>query len=273
MDHPPLSPQSSSSRSSPGPPETSLTSDSLSFDLSLDPSDPLNFLMPGSADSSLEDTSSSTHDSPSEWPPVWQHEQYQFDPYLQQQEPKPKQLGDAQEFHWPADMPQLNLDEMGMNVDMEFDPAVMDQHALFDPALFAQAFSMTAHPPTSAAPQTLLNAPTSELLPSAFVAEGHIQPSHQLPGVRRLSVTSQSSSSASGASLSPINEYPPSLLAPDVPHEPVNTYSSGDKGMDELAERARQIVGVMMALPVGADGGAHARVGNVNANQSRECSS
>ncbi|TDL19590.1 hypothetical protein BD410DRAFT_841948 [Rickenella mellea] len=221
----PPSPTTSSNGSSPAPSEAKAT-DALAFDLSLDPSDPLNFLMPDSlsADSSLEDTASSSHGSPPEWPQT-NYEQYCFDSF---------QPPEHRVFKWNGQMSDLDLG-FGMDTNMDFHATQNDPLALhFDPALFSQSAFPIVADQTQGAGHGLLSPPNL-----------------QLPTPRRLSITSQSSqssSSASGASMSPV--FSPETSGQHVMIEPTSSNSAQD-AMEELAQRARQIVGVMMALPAG----------------------
>jgi hypothetical protein len=215
----------------------------MSSDLGLDPSDPLNIMLHNtlqfSEDSSMED-SSCEGASPPDWSQlssVWPENDMG----------QTKTYPDIMDF---ADLSSLPLD-MNFNPSMSIEPSTLH----FDPMKFnlntnysydihsppysndlAQQFPFTFHSPYN----TRLSSSDS---------------SPKLSARRRLSITS---SSSSGASLSSVSDSIPTSEVVQQSHTtdhaqiatspPIHT----DDLMAELAQRVRQSAGVVLALPLAA---------------------
>lgn len=191
----------------------------MSQDLGLDPSDPLNLLLhntsQGSDSSSIEGSSSL-----STTPPDWSQ--------LSALWPS----GDSDDLGGTGmgkSYPDIMMDFANLSsLNMDFNPSMsIDPNALhFDPMKFS-TYDADSH--------LLSNELLSAHFPFTFqpnLGNDFSQPT------RRLSVTS--SSSSSGASLSPVMEPMSS---------PVVSYNDPAA---ELAQRVRQTAGVMLAVPMGA---------------------
>ncbi|EPQ53596.1 hypothetical protein GLOTRDRAFT_139779 [Gloeophyllum trabeum ATCC 11539] len=199
----------------------------------LDPSDPLNLIlnnMSASGDSSMEDSSSSSHSSPPDWSELsalWTN-------------PPPEQDA-AENAKFAQD---VNMDfNFSFPMDLDFNPA-----SSIDPS--ALHFNYNAVPPLNfpvdgfLSAQDLLNVPfPATLQPGGN--EGAFPFSGIGSGARRLSVTS--SSSSSGASLSPILEHNSPVEA-----SPQTTPTGNPDAAEELANKVRQAAGVTLAVPVSA---------------------
>jgi hypothetical protein len=186
----------------------------MSSDLGLDPSDPLNLLLHNTSqihDSSMEDISPQPGISPdwSQLSVLW---------------PTPDRYpGENLKY------PDLPLDFSPM--DMDYNPSMaVEPSALHLESTYAQSPFFN---PSSALSNELL-APS---FPFTFGSDGSTYGGKKS---RRLSMTS--SSSSSGASLSPIIESR-STTAPQA-----------EEVADELAQRVRRSVGVMLAVPSGLQG-------------------
>ncbi|KAH9849565.1 hypothetical protein C2E23DRAFT_736813 [Lenzites betulinus] len=218
---PPLS-SSSSSTDSPSPP-TPLT------ELKADPSDTLEFLLQTMAQAHTQNqgqpqpASDSSFDSNPE--PDWtqlsawaQHQEHKFD------------LGSDFNFSLPMD---LDFDQ-----NMAVDPSALHFNTIFDPSAFAM-------PPAEGSFLMSNEMAHSNQMLFPNGEEPSWNASHVDPHTgRRLSVTS--SSSSSGASLSPVME--PTTAVSSSPPSEVNL---GDPA-SELAQRVRQMAGVTLAVPVSA---------------------
>ncbi|KAF9069433.1 hypothetical protein BDP27DRAFT_1325329 [Rhodocollybia butyracea] len=183
-------------------------------ELELDPSDPLNLLLRNS--DSMDD--SSAGGSPPDWS---QFSTLWSSPDAVTGESNAKDFSDMVDFSMP----------LGSELDFTSQMAI-DPHALhFDYAqkLGFNDFSMSN------------DLPSSQDFPFTFQSD--LSPSNP-PHERRLSVTS--SSSSSGASLSPIvkSASVPSSLAPSESVPPVSL----DPAAEELAERVRQSAGITLAV-------------------------
>jgi hypothetical protein len=220
------------------PPSSSLLS-TMSTELGLDPSDPLNLLL-SNGDSSSDE--SSQHDNPQDWSKfsaLWADgaEQSSLKPY--------------------SDIVDLS-DLTHMSMDMDFNPSMaIEPSALhhfpgsgmnfsyddqFNAELLSTQFPFMFQFGASGDPTS------SSASPQSFTKE------------RRLSVTS--SSSSSGASLSPVPESlaspVPGYASDTVPPKEEPTQQSelasvyANDPAAELAQRVRQSAGVMLAVPMNA---------------------
>lgn len=148
-----------------------------------------------------------------------------------EQDTKPTDFGNDFNFAFPMD---LDMDPLGMSVDpssLHFNTSIFSQAAMMENPYYAS--SLPQNPELSAASVF----PFDNSWPAAGT---HLEPSTG----RRLSVTS--SSSSSGASLSPILE-PHSAVS----SSPASDYGSADSDPAfELAQRVRQAAGVTLAVPV-----------------------
>ncbi|TFK41459.1 hypothetical protein BDQ12DRAFT_645918 [Crucibulum laeve] len=227
----------------------------MSSDLGLDPSDPLNLLLNNSADSSMED-SSSTGEGAS--PPDWSQLSALWPDSDQIMGGNMKSYNDIMEF---SDLASLPMD-MDYNPSMSIEPSVLH----FDPTkltypslqysygeqpsyedLLSSQFPFTFQSPSSG---------FSSSSPSISSASPQLSAKE-----RRLSVTS--SSSSSGQSFSPCPESAASSatgyhcdVAQQAKDEPSVTSDTATSYMNdpaaELAQRVRQTAGVMLAVPMGA---------------------
>lgn len=210
-------------------------------DLGLDPSDPLNMLLhnsPHSADSSIDDSSSQGEAAETpDWsqlaPSFWNTPSYIDD--------SASTAGKFSNFDldmaFSLGLAGHEFDNQAMAVDpsaLHFNPVVFqdlqhtnssNQHLEY-PTLDSSSYPFTFA--ASEAPQTL----------SIDTLE---------PRQRAMSVTS--SSSSSGASLSPIPEA--SIVPSSIETQPQSPTTSA---ADELAQRVRQSAGVMLAVSAGSHG-------------------
>lgn len=147
-----------------------------------------------------------------------------------QPEPKPSDFGNDFNFSFPMD---LDSDPLGLSVDpnsLHFNTSIFSQTALAENPYYGIPLAQ-GHDLTSAS-----------LFPfdNSWATGAHLEPGTG----RRLSVTS--SSSSSGASLSPIIETKP-VVSSSPPSESGVTDSDP---ASELAQRVRQAAGVTLAVPV-----------------------
>ncbi|KAJ2937072.1 hypothetical protein H1R20_g23, partial [Candolleomyces eurysporus] len=226
----------------------------MSTDLGLDPSDPLNLLLqnsaPSSADTSMEDSGSSTSDgsSPQDWTQL-------------------STLWDGGDPTGGLKYPELMdfNDLSSLPMDMDFNPAL----GLDASTLHYESLKYGAYPydPTAA-----FNNLPGELLPgqfpftfqsalnasvSSFSSGESSSGSSEGGKERRLSITS--SASSSGASLSPVPDCSPSPPSdpsspqPTTPKVQVKQQEGSPAPLDpafELAASVRQTAGVMLAVPM-----------------------
>lgn len=225
------------------------------FDLALDPSDPLAFLMNSAAteslsgDSSADDSyaSSSTTPSSRESPAMdWTNGSQDFDK---------KENAPAADLAWPVDMQQLLLNSLSQNMGAGYFqggmPMGVQQNMSMgfpvDPYFYGmpQTFNAFGQQPfvfNGAFPQQFAfsNDPTK--------ASNVARPEASLPSPassnqsRRLSVTS---SSSSGASLSPIVDHaqpaaPPNVTTPQSPAQ--------KDAVSDLIARVHQAAGIVPAV-------------------------
>lgn len=147
-----------------------------------------------------------------------------------QPEPKPNDFGNDFEFSFPMD---LDTDPLGLSVDpssLHFNTSIFSQTALAENPYYGIPLTQG---------QDLTSA---SLFPfdGSWATGAHLEPGTG----RRLSVTS--SSSSSGASLSPIIETKP-VISSSPPSE--SGFADSDPA-SELAQRVRQAAGVTLAVPV-----------------------
>lgn len=193
-------------------------------DLGLDPSDPLNLLLnnntSGSQDSSMEDTNStSSHGSPADW------SQLESTLWPQQQSKSYPDMGIGMDF-----LQQMDMD---FNPSMAVDPSALQYNNTH--SYNTGTFDLPSYHNDQVANELL-----SASFPFTFNSTG--DDFSALQGKeRRMSVTS-SSASSSGASLSPVLEHTNAVPIPSNLIDPA----------DELAQRVRQIAGVMLAVPAGS---------------------
>ncbi|KAI5121994.1 hypothetical protein M0805_001827 [Coniferiporia weirii] len=238
----------SGSPSSPVPSESGGSSSNSSFSdsPSAASSDPLSFLMDPvagdkfwSSDSSAEESSLTSSTPPSS------HDSLAGDWSASSK--------DSAAAMWSQpDLSSMSFDNFSAMDLMNFDPTSLN---MFDPMLFSDE-TLGLSLDSMASGQS--DGAHSDLSSFAFSfgSEGFADltvPSDD-SGSRRLSITS---SSSSGASLSPVMDHAQAspVSAPAQPVSPSlgQPQLSGDQMMDELAKLARQIVGVTMALPAGVD--------------------
>ncbi|KAJ3913799.1 hypothetical protein F5877DRAFT_51673 [Lentinula edodes] len=191
-------------------------------DLELDPSDPLNLLLRNSqsTDSSMDDPSAGA--SPPDWSQLSELWSSSLDAGNLAGEYIAKAFPDVMDYTIPLSS------ELDFTSQMAIDP-----HALhFD----TQKLGLDSFP--------LLNDLTpSQNYPFTFQSETSTSPQG-----RRLSVIS--SSSSSGASLSPVIEPSPAPSHLNAPQE--LSSSSLDAAAEELAQRVRQAAGILLAVPMNA---------------------
>ncbi|KAI0064902.1 hypothetical protein BV25DRAFT_1914055 [Artomyces pyxidatus] len=239
---------------------SSMTDEHSDSATSYDPADPFAFLLAPSSgldNSSMEDSSSSSHESPPDWS--------QFSNLWDSEEPVTSGSGPA--LHANPAKPDISSLDFGLslpldlNLEMEFNPAIsmsIDPSALhFDPRIFsAQAYPALQGSVIPSQPQP--QAQFSQL--SHFTNAGGDSQMLTLGTGRRMSITS--SSSSSGASFSPVlghatassssvSDSPADSPAPSSDHQgSVDSSISRLDPADELADRVRQAAGVTLAVPV-----------------------
>ncbi len=212
---PPSESSSSSSTNSPSPTTPSV-------ELKSDPSETLAFLLQAmvaqaQAQSQAQSSESSSFDPQPDWA--------QLSAWANAQQENKYDLSSDFNFSLPMD---LDFDP-----NMAVDPSALQFTTIFDQSAFAL-------PPNE--PSFLMS---NEMVSNMFTSEDFTLPSHIEHGTgRRLSVTS--SSSSSGASLSPIME--PTQVVSGSPPSDVNLNDPAS----ELAQRVRQMAGVTLAIPVSA---------------------
>ena len=179
----------------------------MSSDLGLDPSDPLNLLLHNTAQGADSCMESSKEGNVPNW----------------SQLTSPWSMHNLDEWKYP---------DMGMDFNLSL-PMSMDYNPSMAVEPSALHFDSSYHQPPLFTSNVL---PTS--FPFTFGSDESSSPSsHGDSRQRRLSITS--SSSSSGASLSPVIEAEtPSVAIIENP-------------ADELAQRVRQSAGVMLAVPSG----------------------
>ncbi|KAI0360421.1 hypothetical protein OH77DRAFT_1418340 [Trametes cingulata] len=223
---PPLSSSSSSTNSpSPTTPHT---------ELKADPSDTLEFLLQTMAQAQAHHAQSHTQQgSDSSFESNHEPDWTQLSAWTQPQDQK-FDLSSDFNFTLPMD---LDFDQ-----SMAVDPSALHFNAIFDQSAFAMPPSegsfLMSNMPNEMAPNGQLLYPESE--ESSSWAQSH----HEPRTGRRLSITS--SSSSSGASLSPVME--PAASVSSSPPSEVNLADPAS----ELAQRVRQMAGVTLAVPVSA---------------------
>jgi hypothetical protein len=198
-------------------PEDAVSPGIMSSDLGLDPSDPLNLLLHNTSQDGASTESSKLGSVPdwSQLTTLWPaHDRY---------------LADGLKY------PDMGIDfNLPLSMNMDYNPSMaVEPSALhFEPSYNQPSFFSS-------------NVPLSgEFFPPSFPFtfgsdESSSASSHSDSRHRRLSVTS---SSSSGASLSPIIESKtPSIARFENP-------------ADELAQRVRQSAGVLLAVPTGLHG-------------------
>jgi len=221
----------------------------MSSDLGLDPSDPLNLILHNAAQSSdaSADESSSDASSSQDWSKfnLWATNGIE-------QSPNVKPYLDVLDF------PDFNTMDMDFNPSMTLDPNALQYDALkfglsglgftYDDSMGAGISSDLLSGQYPFTFQSVLQA-SSEMALNPLSASPHV-----FVKERRLSVTS--SSSSSGASLSPVPESLPSPAngytsdSGQIKDEPAS--ASGPAVIDpvaELAQRVRESAGVMTAIP------------------------
>ncbi|KAI0698068.1 hypothetical protein C8T65DRAFT_614443, partial [Cerioporus squamosus] len=212
---PPSESSSSSSTNSPSP-------TTPHAELKADPSQTLEFLLQTMAAHAQAQAESS-------FDPASQPDWSQLSSWAEQQDQK-IDLGADFNFSFPMD---LDFDP-----NMAVDPSALQFTTIFDQSAFALPPNETSY---------IMN---NEMVPNHHhmlfpTAEDFAMSSHIEPGTgRRLSVTS--SSSSSGASLSPVME--PTSVVSGSPPSDVNLSDPAS----ELAHRVRQMAGVTLAVPVSA---------------------
>ncbi|KZT28071.1 hypothetical protein NEOLEDRAFT_1109510 [Neolentinus lepideus HHB14362 ss-1] len=227
---------SSSSRSS----SRNLDSEHPQSEL-LDPSDPLNLIlnnMSSSGDSSMEDSPLSSHGSPPDWSDLsalWSNSTPEQDAIMTENMKFTQDMNIDFNFSFPMDLdfnPASSIDPSALNLNYNG----------VSPLNFS---ALSASEGTFLPPHELLNIPfpltqqSNASDANTFSFSGH-ETSH-----RRLSITS--SSSSSGASLSPILEHnPPVDISPQL------TPMDKSDPAEELAHKVRQAAGVTLAVPVSA---------------------
>ncbi|EJD05561.1 uncharacterized protein FOMMEDRAFT_145060 [Fomitiporia mediterranea MF3/22] len=234
---------SSDSRSAGSSPNSSGTSPLVSFDHPLDPSDPLRFLADPLAvdthsssgvDSSTEDslcspTPPSLHDSPAgDWSTT----------------SAPGK--DSADVLWPqSDFSSFSLDNFNPLAGMEFQLG-LDSMLFSGDSLFMD----------SSASGTQNGMPTDISYTCNFgnddVQNSHIQPANVDDKRPSISSSSPSHQLVSANNHSQVVPGPSPSILQDIGSAPQSCQSQvpNDQLMDELAARARQIVGLTMALPV-----------------------
>ena len=213
---PPSESSSSSSTNSPSP-------TTPHAELKTDPSETLEFLLQTMA-AHAQAQAESTFDPASQ--PDWS----QLSQWAAQQDQK-IDLGADFNFSFPMD---LDFDP-----NMAVDPSALQFTTIFDQSAFALPPNESSYIRNN---EVVHNQQQHLLFPGA---EDYAMSSHIEPGTgRRLSVTS--SSSSSGASLSPIME-----AASVVSSSPPSDVNLNDPA-SELAQRVRQMAGVTLAVPVSA---------------------
>ncbi|KAI0711434.1 hypothetical protein C8Q76DRAFT_652712, partial [Earliella scabrosa] len=212
---PPSESSSSSSTNSPSPTTPNV-------ELKSDPSETLAFLLQTMAAQAQAQAQAQSQAQGAEFDPT-QPDWSQLSAWANPQDSK-FDLGTEFNFSLPMDM---DLPEFDPN--MAVDPSALQFSTFFDQSAF-----------------TLPHNEPSFLMPNLFsTTEDLGLQSHIEPGTgRRLSVSS--SSSSSGASLSPIME--PAQVASGSPPADINLSDPAS----ELAHRVRQMAGVTLAVPVSA---------------------
>ena len=195
-------------------------------------SDPLEFLLQSISTSDNTDSSSSSSSSQANSPPEWS-QMSSWPP----SETKLSDLGSDFDFTFPMDL------------DFNSNPAVDPSSLHFNTSMFSQQS-------TSVVPDNEFlmssNAITEEVLAGSmfsYETPANSWTPQAPPGLaRRLSITS--SSSSSGASLSPVIDHrPPVSSGSSVSSN--NGHFENDPAF-ELAQRVRQVAGVTLAVPVSA---------------------
>jgi hypothetical protein len=198
----------------------------MSQDLGLDPSDPLNLLLNNNSQDSSMDENNSSHGSPPDWSQLssslWPNEGSMQN-----------NLGENTKYS------DLGMDFLQMDMDFNQSMAV-DPNALhYNNQEYNSGFDFSPYQNRHLATEFL-----STPFPFTFNSHASSGPSalsdefNAQVKERRLSVTS-SSESSSGASLSPV-----------LAHSPAVVVSNNDPA-EELAQRVRQAAGVMLAVSAG----------------------
>ena len=186
------------------------------LDLGLDPSDPLNLLLHNTSQTTQDSTQdiSSQHGIPPDW----------SDFSILWPTPDRSSRENVKYPEMPIEFSPLDLD---YNPSMAVDPSALHLESTYP------------QPPFYSPTGTLSNELLTASFPFTFGSHEFCGP-YGDKKTRRLSMTS--SSSSSGASLSPVIE-PLNTTVPFVGNP-----------SDELAQRVRQSVGVMLAVPTGLSG-------------------
>ncbi|KZT08037.1 uncharacterized protein LAESUDRAFT_724515 [Laetiporus sulphureus 93-53] len=141
-----------------------------------------------------------------------------------------------------AKMPDFSDFNFELPMDLDFDsnmavdPSALHFNSIFDNAAMSLPTDSSFFLPATNPPPELLYPATDDF---SWMTQSHVQPQTG----RRLSVTS--SSSSSGASLSPVSDNASVSSSP-----PSDSYLSDPA--QELAQKVRQMAGVMLAVPVSA---------------------
>ena len=228
------------------------------FELSLDPSDPLAFLMNSTAelhsnDSSTDDSYASSATSPSS------RESPTVDWTSTTQESDKKDNTSAADMAWPIDMQQLLLNSLTSGMAPAYVtggmPIAVQQNmplAFSDPYFFGmpQTFNAFGQQPfmgfNGAFPQQFAFTGEGPKPPVAIQPDSNVQSPTSSTQGRRLSITS--SSSSSGVSLSPIMDN-----AQPSPATASHAQSPTQKDpVSDLIARAHQAAGIVPAASVAA---------------------
>jgi hypothetical protein len=216
----------------------------MSEDLGLDPSDPLNLLLHNTPESSMDEESTTAQDW-SKFSTLWADHT--------DQSVAMKPCSDIMDF--------TDLGSLGM--DMDFDPSMtIEPSALhYDYTKLVQGTNYTQGDQFNSFSAEILSTPFPFTFQSALAA-GNMSFASASPASyrkeRRLSITS--SSSSSGASFSPVPESLPSpqpgsasdSVQPKVEASQTNVTPDANDPAAELAQRVRQLAGVMLAVPMGS---------------------
>ncbi|TFK49355.1 hypothetical protein OE88DRAFT_1662871 [Heliocybe sulcata] len=206
----------------------------------LDPSDPLNLIlnnMSSNGDSSMEDSSSSSHGSPPDWSDLsslWSNSAPEQDTSMTENSKFTQDMNMDFNFSFPMDLdfnPASSIDPSALNLNangvspLNFSGLSGTEGMFFPPHELLNVF-----PPSH-------QDNMSDASPFQFTGyETH---------PRRLSITS--SASSSGASFSPVLEHNPPVdtSSPPAPRDLSDP-------AEELANKVRQAAGVTLAVPVSA---------------------
>jgi hypothetical protein len=210
------------------------TDDGYDFtEIGLDPSDPLNLIIKDDAQ-----TPSSGHASPMHWSQL--SSLWSSNPYMDA-------IPTNMTLKYPDIPINFNVLDMDFNSSMSVDPTALHydpQSPYINSASAHASFDL----PTSSVEPPFTSGLSQELFSAGLPLT--LTPAPGTLPARRLSITSSSSSSVSGASLSPVidgRHGTPSA-------ESISSNSQSSDAADELAERVRKSAGVMLAVPGGVPG-------------------